>query len=226
MKYYYLDESGDLGFNNKSSKFFVIAIVTANGANALKKRVNKNTAILLGKGWPADEEIKGNSLWISPRRPRIPKQISDNRISYISKTIKYLCEGDITVNYIVFRKSRISPHLKRADNAYIYNYFSYLLLCEMHKKELLKTDINFTVDMRSKETHKQMPFNGYIQTRLATDLDYPHEMVIKHCDSSQVKGLQAVDFLCWSIFRKYEHGDDQFYNLLKPKLFAVKRWYV
>lgn len=33
--------------------------------------------------------------------------------------------------------------------------------------------------------------------------------------TNAVKGLQVVDFLSWAIFRKYEHGDDYFYNMIK-----------
>ncbi|HHT9144460.1 MAG TPA: hypothetical protein ACFYD4_02095 [Candidatus Wunengus sp. YC61] len=32
------------------------------------------------------------------------------------------------------------------------------------------------------------------------------------------KGLQAVDFISWAIFRKYEYGDDSYYNIIKEKI--------
>jgi len=32
------------------------------------------------------------------------------------------------------------------------------------------------------------------------------------------KALQAVDFVSWSVFRKYEYGDDSYYNLIKSKI--------
>jgi len=35
---------------------------------------------------------------------------------------------------------------------------------------------------------------------------------------SQEKGLQVVDFICWSIFRKIEHGDDSYYKIIKQKI--------
>jgi hypothetical protein len=31
----------------------------------------------------------------------------------------------------------------------------------------------------------------------------------------QEKSLQAVDFASWSIFRKYQHGDSTYYDLIK-----------
>ncbi|KKR56793.1 MAG: hypothetical protein UT95_C0034G0001, partial [Candidatus Curtissbacteria bacterium GW2011_GWB1_40_28] len=34
----------------------------------------------------------------------------------------------------------------------------------------------------------------------------------------QEKSLQAVDFISWAIFRKYEQEDDSYYNLIKSKI--------
>ncbi len=36
--------------------------------------------------------------------------------------------------------------------------------------------------------------------------------------SHKNKSLQAVDFISWSIFRKYEKGDEMYYKLLGNKL--------
>ncbi len=37
------------------------------------------------------------------------------------------------------------------------------------------------------------------------------------------KCLQAVDFVCWSIFRKYERDDYDYYNIIKGKILE-ERW--
>jgi hypothetical protein len=34
----------------------------------------------------------------------------------------------------------------------------------------------------------------------------------------QEKSLQVVDVACWAIFRKQEHGDSSYYNLIKQKI--------
>jgi len=35
---------------------------------------------------------------------------------------------------------------------------------------------------------------------------------------SEEKGLQAVDFVSWAIFRKYEKSDDSYYQIIKRKI--------
>ena len=37
--------------------------------------------------------------------------------------------------------------------------------------------------------------------------------------SHENKSLQAVDFISWAIFRKYEYGDYEFYEIIKNKIF-------
>ena len=32
------------------------------------------------------------------------------------------------------------------------------------------------------------------------------------------KGLQVADMVSWAVFRKYEHGDDSYYNIIKQEI--------
>lgn len=32
------------------------------------------------------------------------------------------------------------------------------------------------------------------------------------------KSLQVVDFICWSIFRKYEHSDESYIEIIKSRI--------
>lgn len=44
--------------------------------------------------------------------------------------------------------------------------------------------------------------------RLHIEIKTPHEE----------KALQAVDFVSWAIFRKYEYGDESYYQTIKGKI--------
>jgi hypothetical protein len=55
-------------------------------------------------------------------------------------------------------------------------------------------------------------------------IDIPEQYVlIRHDDSSQRKELQAVDFLAWAFFQKYEKNDPQYYDLIAP-LVIKEEW--
>jgi hypothetical protein len=48
-------------------------------------------------------------------------------------------------------------------------------------------------------------------------IDIPEQYVlIRHDDSNQRKELQAVDFVAWAFFQKYEKNDSQYYDLIAP----------
>jgi hypothetical protein len=52
----------------------------------------------------------------------------------------------------------------------------------------------------------------------------PRQVVlIRHGDSSQWRELQAIDFVAWAIFQKYEKHDCQFYDLIAP-LVLKEEW--
>ncbi len=69
-----------------------------------------------------------------------------------------------------------------------------------------------------RETNKFLNENfcSYIknQTKNAHSLDFN----IKIKTPAEEKSLQAIDFVSWAIFRKYEYGDDFYYNLIKIRV--------
>lgn len=47
----------------------------------------------------------------------------------------------------------------------------------------------------------------------------PQEVVLIHQeDSRNIKGLQAVDFVAWALFQKYEANDEQYYAIIQDKI--------
>ena len=47
----------------------------------------------------------------------------------------------------------------------------------------------------------------------------PQEYVlIRQEDSLLFKELQAVDFIAWAFFQKFERADDHFYELIAPRV--------
>lgn len=45
-----------------------------------------------------------------------------------------------------------------------------------------------------------------------------HYVMITQKDSALVKELQAVDFIAWAFFQKYERGNDRFYDLIAERI--------
>lgn len=55
------------------------------------------------------------------------------------------------------------------------------------------------------------------------DLGIVKNIKISHFDSHNEEGLQAVDFISWSIFRKYEMNDNFYYSIIQNKIETERR---
>jgi len=224
MHHLFIDESGELGLSVGSSEFFLITALCTENLKALEKRVWKEKAKLINAGWPKDIEIKGTSIWGSPHNPRIPKAISDKREDIMSEVIQSICAGPNKVHYSIAKKKHLSSHIMKAEYGIAYNFLCGTLLCRAYARHFAGP-LEIVVDQRSKETHSKMKFDGYVETRLVGDCSHETDLHISHAESHDVPGLQAVDFLSWALFRKYEKKQSKFADLMKGNIGYCDDWY-
>ncbi|MCR4376531.1 MAG: DUF3800 domain-containing protein [Rhodospirillales bacterium] len=222
-QFIYIDESGEFGTADRSSNFMLIAALATQYPKSLKKRVWKVKAQLISQGWPKDIEIKGTSLWSSKHNPRIPEAISKKREYWVTEMLNAITHAPVQVFYGVAKKSNVSDHIMNAPYGIAYNWLAGKMLVRSYP--LYKGSLNITVDQRSKETHHKMKFDGYIETQLYTECGHNEDLSITHAESHDEFGLQAVDFISWSLFRHFEHNDDQFCAPIEKVVRFVDDWY-
>ena len=90
-------------------------------------------------------------------------------------------------------------------------------------------NVNIIYDPRNKETHQKKHFREYLETRIlgnALENEVDISLSITSEDSSKCYGLLAVDYFSWSIFRKFEYGDDSYFSLIQDKLKRRREWYI
>ncbi len=205
MLYLYLDESGDLGFdfvNKKPSKFFTITILAVSGSENNRQLIKavKKTLIrkLNRKKWTV-EEMKGAKVSLEIKK-YFYAQTKDTRFAIYSLTLN---------------KRRVYERLAR-DKERVYNYISRLVL---DKIPFEKAQEQVILILDKSKTQKQVrDFNQYVFRQLKGRLDPKVPLDIKHQDSQQYYGLQAVDLFSWGIFRKYEKKDFEWFNMFKDKV--------
>lgn len=200
MKYLFLDESGDLGFNpkKKNSKYFVITILFTSDKKPLElivKKIHKNLRKKVKK-------LSGGILHSVKEKPITRKRL-----------LKLLAEKDVSIMTIYLNKSKVYTHLQDEKHV-LYNYVTNILLDRIMKRHLGK-DREVILIAARRETNKFL--NAGFKNYLESQLKNKHRVVIKIeiKSPSEEKALQAVDFASWSIFRKYEHGDSSYYLLIK-----------
>lgn len=203
MKYLFLDESGDLGFDSKkkNSKYFVITVVFVSQKKPLEnivKNIHKNLRKKV-------KRLSGGVLHSVREKPATRKRL-----------LKTLSERDITIMTIYLNKSKVYTRLQDEKHV-LYNYVTNILIDRIMTKHL-DADREITLIAEKRETNKflNVGFKSYIESQVKNK----HKAIIKIeiKTPSEEKALQAVDFASWAIFRKYELGDDSYYKLIKNKI--------
>jgi len=191
--YIYLDESGDLGFNKKSSNHIVIALLITKNPFKVERCIKRIRQRKLKKKLKELPEIKFNK--------------SNDHIR--EKTLQCITKEPIEIAYIVLDKDRVSPS-RQNHKQKIYNFIaSYLMCCLPYENT---TKLKLIVDKRISNKVVRTDFDRYVREKTGFKVDISHE------NSEYNKCLQATDFIAGAIFRKYESGDCRFYDLIKDRI--------
>lgn len=203
-QYIFLDESGDLGFNpkKKNSQYFVVTILSTKNKNPIEKIVKNVHASLRKKV----KRLSGGILHAYKEKP-----ITRRRL------LKKLAEKQCTIMTIYLNKSKVYTHLKEEKHV-LYNYVTNILLDRIMTKRLVDLDGVVFLIAAKRETNKFLNnnFRDYLKKQIKDKHGIKIEVDIKA--SNEEKALQAVDFVSWAIFRKYELKDDIYYSLIRKKI--------
>ena len=204
MGYIFLDESGDLGFNFKklkTSKYFVVAFLFVENKSSIEKIVKKTHAELKKK---------------YKRRFGVLHSVKERPITR-QRLLKRLNEKDCAIMTIYLNKGKVYTKLQD-EKQVLYNYVTNILLDRIYSKRLVAGKDKITIVASRRETNRYLNenFKTYLNNQAKNHHKVEVEAVIK--TPYEEKSLQVVDFVSWAIFRKYEYGDDSYYNIIRNKI--------
>lgn len=221
MKHLFLDESGECSFARTSDyKHFLITILSVDTSevNKIKNCLRRKTASFIKKGWDKSKEIKASKIYNKFGE----KGITDVILSLIKI-------NSLEISYIIVNKDKINNlSFRNASYGIPYNYFTGVLLSELIFYDEFY-DVYLIFDKRNKETHQNKYFTEYLETNIfgkALEKEINIDFHLEGLDSQDVYGLKAVDFFCWSVFRKFEYSDNRFFNIILEKLKRRREWYI
>jgi len=204
MSYIFLDESGDLGFNfkkKKTSKNFVITCLFVEDKRPIEKIIKKTHSELKKK---------------YKRRFGILHAVKEKPITR-QRLLRRLNLKDCTIMTIYLNKKKVYTRLQD-EKQVLYNYVTNVLLDRIYSKKIIPAKREIELMASRRETNKFLNenFKNYINTQIKNRHKIDVSIQIK--TPSEEKALQAVDFVSWAIFRKYEYKDDSYYNIIKNKI--------
>ncbi len=204
MAYIFLDESGDLGFDFKkkrTSGVFIITCLFAEQKRPIEKIVAKTHAELKKK-----HKKRGGVLHCYQE-----KSITRQRL------LKRLIGKDCAIMTIYLDKAKVYTKLQD-EKEILYNYVANILLDRICTKKIIDASKQIILVASRKETNKflNQNFKDYLSRSIKNSHKVNLSIEIK--TPFEEKSLQAVDFVSWSIFRKYQYGDENYYNIIKLKI--------
>jgi len=204
MGYIFLDESGDLGFNFKkikTSKYFVVTFLFVENKKPVEKIVKKTHSELKKK-----YKRKTGVLHSVKERP-ITRQ----------RLLRRLNEVDCAIMAIYLNKKKVYTRLQD-EKQVLYNYITNILLDRIYSKRLVTGKNKITIVASRRETSRYLNenFKTYLNNQAKNYHKVEVEAVIR--TPFKEKSLQVVDFVSWAIFRKYEYGDESYYNIIRNKI--------
>lgn len=203
--YIFLDESGDLGFGKRSSKWFLFTLAIVDDERSLERVVKKV--------W---RTIHKKHKHVGELHASHEKDVTRTRMLQMLAEIESL-----KIITIILNKEKVHLDLQNQKN-YLYNYTANIVLDRLINTNHFDRDHNISLVVDRKDTKKSLRENfiSYITNAMHKRDHKKFEMSL--VASHEDKNLQAVDFISWAIFRKYEKGDYEFYEIIKSKIIDEK----
>ncbi len=151
MLYIFLDESGDLGFSNKSSRWFILTMALTGNHRKVEKCVKKVHGSLKKKYKRVAELHAYHADKIT--RKRILQLLSE------TEDLKILC--------IVLNKKKVHTDLQSQKNL-LYNYTANILLDRLENRKIYNTQNKIQICIDQRETNKFLNenFKNYLNRNL------------------------------------------------------------
>ena len=201
MSYILLDESGDLGFSfeKNSSKYFIVTVIFTENKRRLEK-----IARIVHKGIAKKHKV---GVLHSYKDEPITRQ----------RLLRLLNESDCNIMAIILNKKKVYTKLQD-EKTVLYNYVTNILLDRLFTKRPISITGPITLIASQRETNRFL--NSNFREYLIHKVKNSHKTDMRVCIATPAteKSLQVTDFASWAIYRKYEKGDDSYYNIIKSRI--------
>lgn len=198
-----MDESGDLGFDfsrKGTSRYFLITFLFCERKRPIEKCVKK-----------VHRDLRKKYRRVGTLHAYREEPITRKRL------LSLLAYRDCKVMTILLNKRKVYTRLQD-EKAVLYNYVTNILLDRIFSKQLLPGIEDYEIIAARRETNRFLNknFQQYLKSQLTERHDVRVKVSIK--TPKQEKGLQAVDFISWAVFRKYERSDSSYYDIIKGNI--------
>lgn len=209
----FVDESGDLGFTGKSTKFFVVSYLECESPQGMRTEIRRILKHLHQK--------KGYSL---ARNELKFSRMDDDCRKYV---LEKVASCDVTLGVVVMNKAYVKADL-RDDPTVLYNWcVVHNIMLSLLPSIVAGNKIHMVFD-KSLPTWRIKEFNAYVENKASYLLFEkgtafsPDSISSEHVASEREPILQAADAVAGAYFQKYEHQNDEYVRIIEEKVGSFK----
>jgi len=204
MSYIFLDESGDLGFDftkKGTTNYFLITFLFCENKRPIEKCVKNAYATLRKK---------------HKKRGKILHAYTENPVTR-QRLLRCISNKECSILTVYLNKNKVYTKLQE-EKSVLYNYVTNILLDRIFTKKLIPIDdkVVLTASKRETSIFLNENFKSYLKDKALNIHQVDLRVEVKTPFEDKV--LQAVDFVSWSIFRKYEYRDEAYYEIIRKKI--------
>ncbi len=198
FKYIFIDESGDLGLSEGSSKYLVLSALIVDNPSVLDRLIKNVRRNKFRKQLKKASEIKAN---------KSNKKLIKYLLEKLNETKKY------SVLYMILEKKKLHSVFLSENKDKLYNFVAGKLA---DKIILEKSHVEIRIDKSKGKQALRDDFNEYFLKRLKNKSELI-KVNIYHSYSHSWSGLQFADLLAWAAFQKVEYDNEEYVDLIENK---------
>jgi hypothetical protein len=191
LKHGFGDEAGDVGWATGSSRHLVVAIVVTHDPQHLRRIVARIRQGL-------DKKLK--------QVPELKAHHTPEHV--IARLLRKVAEQDVEIVAVVWRKASSASSTDPEEG--------YRQVCRLAVEHCLKRypQLSLTLDKRYTDAR----LRDRLVEAITDGIGPQAVLVLQQVESRQEQALQVADAVAWSLFQKYERGDEMCYDILRSHI--------
>ena len=203
--YIFLDESGDLGFNPKGSKFYILTSIRTQRPFRWRDALDKYKYDLIEFG------LNNEHFHCAEDNSHVRSRVFDIIVDHLVST------KAIQIDSLIVEKNKTHPTLQEERRFYTTMLYS-LLQYVLTREGWANSEEVFIITDKLPIYRKRKAIEKGIKTSLPRLLSRGVKARILHHDSRSHYGLQVADYCSWAINRKWLTGKTGYYDCITPVL--------
>jgi hypothetical protein len=200
--YIFLDESGNFDFSPKGTHYFVLTSVSTRRPFAAHGPLDdyKHDCLEFGLDKEYFHCVEDN--------PRVRNRVFELIAEHLD---------GLRIDSLVVEKRKTGPAL-RDDRRFYPEMLGYLLKYVLPKEVEAGAEEVIVITDTLPVQKKRQAIEKAIQQALAKMLPKGMRYRILHHASRSHYGLQVADYCCWAVFRKWQKGETEYYDRIRPAI--------